>query len=421
MPTLRRADILERLPRGSALRIALVIERFAPGAGGVEQVAWRFAHELARSGDEVTVITRDAADRSDDSGECAASEGTASSVPGSEDAEAFVSSRPRVRRLQVPGAWQPLRVAAFSLAAAREVGRGDYDVVHAFGRTRHQHLYRAGGGSHADYLRRTHDARGRALRQLSPRHRVLLSIESRVFADPRQRIQCASRLVANTLVARHGVAEDRILLVPNAVDAGRYATPEARAAGAHLRQRLDEKAERIWLFPASGWRRKGLVTLLDALARHRDPLLHVWVAGRDDPGPWRRRAAARGVLDRVRFLGHRGDLPDVYAAVDGMVLPTRYDAFANVTLEAAAAGLPIVTSRANGAAEWLGDAVHCLDAASDAEAIAQALRTLADPEPRHALGARARRVAEGLDWASHVAVLRDEYRRIARMRRRSVA
>ena len=214
-----------------ALRIAIVIERFAPRAGGVEKVAWQVAHELARTGDDVTVLTRDA-------------------DPEAVDRSARAGAPCRIRSLPVPTGWQPLRVLAFSRAAARHARRGRFDVVHSFSRTRHQDLYRAGGGSHRDYLERSHDRAGRLARALSPRHRVLLSIEERVFRDPRQRVQCASRLVADRLTRRHGVAPERILLLPNAVDADRFGSPEALTRGRRLRARLDEKAERIeesWL------------------------------------------------------------------------------------------------------------------------------------------------------------------------------
>jgi UDP-glucose:(heptosyl)LPS alpha-1,3-glucosyltransferase len=186
---------------------------------------------------------------------------------------------------------------------------------------------------------------------------------------------------------------------------------------------LDEKAERIWLFPASGWKRKGLDLLLRAVAKMRDPGFRLWIAGRDDPTPWRKMIAELGIADLVRFLGSRDDLEIVYGAVDAMVLPTRYDAFANVTLEAAATGLPILTTRANGASEWLGDAVVCLDLGDapntkgDPERLANAMQNLSDHKRARDLGEQARRIAQRMDWPSHAAALREEYRRILELRR----
>jgi UDP-glucose:(heptosyl)LPS alpha-1,3-glucosyltransferase len=265
-------------------------------------------------------------------------------------------------------------------------------------------------------MRRNYSPFGAGLRQFSPRHRVLLSIEARVFADPTQRIQCASRLVADALVSDYGVSPARILLLPNAVDSNRYGAPAALEAGRRLRSELDEKAEQIWLFPASGWHRKGLAILLKAASQLGDPGLRLWIAGRDDPRPWLRIASGLGMADRIRFLGPRDDLDVVYAAVDGMVLPTRYDAFANVTLEAAASGLPIITTRSNGAAECLEGAISLVESATDPAALAQAFAPFTDQERRRELGQRARAIASRLDWAQHVSHLRDEYRRIVEAR-----
>ena len=326
------------------------------------------------------------------------------------------SPAPNVQVLRVPSFWQPLRVVEFSRAAARATRKGDFDVVHSFTRTRHQDLYRAGGGSHRDYLRRNHSSTARLLRALSPRHRVLLSLEAAIFRDPMQRIQCASRFVADALISQHGVSPDRIFLLPNAVDTARYGTPHARQAGQRLRAKLDEKAERLWLFPASGWQRKGLDVLLRAVARMKDPGFRLWIAGRDDPEPWKKMIAQLGIDELVRFLGPRDDLEVVYGAVDGMVLPTKYDAFANVTLEAAAAGLPIITTPANGASEWLEGAVVQVDFEDrdrdGPECLARAIQDLSDHERARSLGESGRRIAQAMDWPSHASALCDEYRRI---------
>lgn len=393
-------DEVPALP--SSLRIAIVVERFAPDGGGVENVAWQVVHQLDRMGVDVTVLTR------------------------SPDPQLVkdTQSAPNVQRIRVPTLWQPLRVAAFSRAAARAAQQGSFDVVHSFSRTRHQDLYRAGGGSHREYMRHNYASdspAARMLRPFTPRHRILLGIEEAVFKDPTQRIQCASKFVAEALTARYGVSPDRILLLPNAVDATRFGTDDALAAGRRLRAEIDEKAERIWLFPASGWKRKGLTTTLEAFARIRDSGLRLWIAGRDDPTAWKRLAASLGIVDRVRFLGQRDDLEAVYGAVDGMVLPTRYDAFANVTLEAAVSGLPIITTVTNGAAEWLGEAVVGLDDGSDPGALAEAIRALSDFDDRRRLGERAQQKARGMDWPGHASALCEEYRRIIRRRADRVA
>jgi UDP-glucose:(heptosyl)LPS alpha-1,3-glucosyltransferase len=364
------------------VRVALVIERFEPQGGGVESVAWQVAHGLARAGDAVTVVAR-------------------TSQP---------SAALAIEHVSVPALWQPWRVLAFSRAAAGRTSRERFDVVHSFSRTRHQDVFRAGGGSHADYLERRHRPVGRALRRASPRHRVLLSIESRIFADPRQTILCNSRLVRDQIARRHGVPDARLAVVYNGVDLARF-HPARRSQGLQMRAELGPGGGPLWLFVGSGFERKGLDTALRALVTSPGTLA---VAGRDDTQRWRARAEKLGVESRVRWLGARADVERLCGAADALLLPTRYDAFANACLEAAAAGLPVVTSAANGAAEVLGSGGLVVEHADDAAGFAAALASLALPDERRRRGDAARAAAEAFSWDAHVAALRALYARIAR-------
>ena len=379
------------LPRASRrLRLALVIERFAPVGGGVERVAWEVARRLAAAGDEVHVVARSA-----------------------EPAD-FAT----VHRVRAPAAWQPLRVLAFSRGAARVAPRGRFDVVHSFSRTRHQDLYRAGGGSHADYMARRY-GRGAALgRRLSPRHAVLLEIERRVFADPTQAILCPSRRVADELARRFRIAPERLVVIHNGVDLDRFDPGRRAGARARVRRELGAGEEPVWLLLGSGWQRKGLDTALRALAQSRASDAALWVAGRDEPGPWRRLAERVGVAARVRFVGERADSESLYAAADALLLPTRYDAFANACLEAAASGLPVVTSAAAGSSEALGEGACVVADPEDAVGFAEALDALRDPSAREARGRAARRAAERLGWDVHIAALRALYLRLTDARGR---
>ncbi len=374
----------QRRDRSQRLHVALIVERFEPG-GGVEGVAWQLAHGLARAGDRVSVVGRRAV---------------------ASEAVEFVP-------VDAPPQWQALRVWRFAERASRAAYATGAELVHSFSRTRRQDLYRAGGGSHADYMARSYSSAGRRLRALSPRHRVLLHIEAGVFGDPRQRIQCNSRWVRDALVTRHGVDPERTVVTYNGVDLERF-RPERRAAARDVLRRAHDAPDgaRVWLFAGHGFRRKGLDTALETLARSRGPASQLWVAGADATPAWAQRARTLGVEERVRFLGPRDDLPDLFAAADGLLLPTRYDAFANVCLEAAASGCPVWTSASNGAAEILGEGGCVIRDAEDAAGFAAALDRC-DDDTLSAMGRTARRVAERYGWEHHIEAQRALYREIA--------
>lgn len=363
------------------MRVALVVERFTRSGGGVEQVAWNVARQLVHAGDDVEIFARE--------GEPL--EGT------------------RLRRLPVSRTWQPLRVMRFATAVRSALQSGTYDATHSFSRTLGQDVFHAGSGSHADYMQAAYGARGTTLRRLSPRHALLLSLDRRIFSDPRIQIQCVSEMVKREIATRFAVPDARLRVIHGGVDCERFAPGRHAAERKKMRAREGSGNATVWLLAGSGWWRKGLDTALAALARLGDSTTQLWVAGRDAPAPWKGRARRLGVADRVRFLGARDDLESVYAAADGLFLPTRYDPFGQVCLEAAASGRPIVTSTSAGAAEILGGASIVIERADDVAAFANALAELADPGRRAALGEAGRRIAERFAWSRQVEKLRALY------------
>lgn len=142
----------------------------------------------------------------------------------------------------------------------------------------------------------------------------------------------------------------------------------------------------VWLFVGSGWQRKGLDIAIEILAGVEDASTQLWVVGRDHPRRWRKLVRRLGVESRTRFLGECKDLERYYAAADGLLLPTRYDAFGLVCLEAAAAGLPVVTSKNAGASERFESCGRVVHDCANPLAYAQVMNDLARKEPRAELG-----------------------------------
>jgi glycosyltransferase involved in cell wall biosynthesis len=126
--------------------------------------------------------------------------------------------------------------------------------------------------------------------------------------------------------------------------------------------------------------KKGLDTLLTALAtlpaQGADYVL--WLAGDGpDAAALRAQAQALGIAERVRFLGWRTDRGALLQAADICVLPSRYEPFGTVMLEAWAAGTPLVAAAAAGPAAFVQDGVNgLLVPIDDAAALAAAFARL---------------------------------------------
>jgi glycosyltransferase involved in cell wall biosynthesis len=133
---------------------------------------------------------------------------------------------------------------------------------------------------------------------------------------------------------------------------------------------------------------KGIDTMLEALVAL--PGVILWLAG-DGPewAAYRACAARLGVAARVRFLGWRNDRKALLEACDIVVLPSRYEPFGTVIVEAWAAQRPLVATLADGARQYVTDGVDGLTCPiDDAAALAACLRRLcADPVLRARIAA----------------------------------
>jgi UDP-glucose:(heptosyl)LPS alpha-1,3-glucosyltransferase len=116
----------------------------------------------------------------------------------------------------------------------------------------------------------------------------------------------------------------------------------------------------------------------------------------------------------VTFVGHVPHPEGYYAAADVFALPTFFDPFANVTLEAMASGLPVITTRQNGAAEILHSGVdgQIIAQGDDVQGLAEALAALQDPATRAAMGEHARETALKYGWEGPLEATLKVYRRV---------
>ena len=110
------------------------------------------------------------------------------------------------------------------------------------------------------------------------------------------------------------------------------------------------------------------------------------MAGSPKTAEFERLARRLGVADRVRFIGYCADMRNAYFAADFFVHPTFYDPCSNVVLEAMACGLPVITSRYNGASELMHPPQegYVIDDPHDHERLAACLTQMLDPARRSA-------------------------------------
>ena len=178
----------------------------------------------------------------------------------------------------------------------------------------------------------------------------------------------------------------------------------------------------LFLAAAHNFQLKGLDTILHALAGlGRDQQARLVVAGNGAIAEYRAKAEQLGVGHLVTFAGQVDSMPRLYAAADAFVHPTFHDACSLATLEALACGLPVITTRVNGAADGMqsGREGYVLDAPGDAEAVRAAMIALMAAEQRRACGLQARQLALANSFDANCAAIAAVYAEIAAARRRS--
>ncbi|ADD42035.1 glycosyl transferase group 1 [Stackebrandtia nassauensis DSM 44728] len=207
--------------------------------------------------------------------------------------------------------------------------------------------------------------------------RAIHSIEWWLTYESRRVLVCSKhmRWEVNRLFE---LPEDKTLVVPNGVDARVFAVEDTVP---------DREAGPVVVSAGRLVHEKGVQDLIDAAAilREKHPGLRVLIAGE---GPHeeelRDQAVRRGLEDTVEFLGfvEGAALPRLLGGADCFAIPSRYEPFGMVALEAAAAGTPVVAGRSGGLAEFIVDGETGLThTPARPEELAEAIsRVLSEPE-----------------------------------------
>lgn len=369
------------------MKIALNIEWVGARRGGAEKYAGTLARALAAAGHEVHLFARGV-----DDGEV---------PPSVMIHEVNINGRPRLYR------WS--RTYSFAAAAERVLLRESFDLVIGFNKTWHQDVYLAvagtGPASNRYGLRRFRNPFERGLhalgKLLSPKQRLFRRIERKQFVDRAPHVVACSRMSARHFIEDHALPPERISVVYNGFEPAAMPIDRAAARTAfRTAHDLNEQTTAV-LFTARNYALKGLEPLLEAFARIAPsrPDATLVVCGSTRDRHYHRLAERLGIASNVKFLGFVNDVAACFAGCDLFAFPTFYDPCSLVVPEALYAGLPVITSRNNGAAELIDEGVTGYvvadpwDTTNWSERLA---RLIDDPALRSKMSVEARRQSLGM-------------------------
>lgn len=316
--------------------------------------------------------------------------------------------------------WEYMPAFLHGLRAFRARHGLHYDLVHshywmsAWAATYLQRLWDV---PHVAMFHTLGEAKNRARAdEHEPPHRI--QTERRVVATA-DAIVAASEHERALLMDLYGAAAQRIEVIPCGVDPERF-RPLERAA---CRRELGLGGEPLVLFVGRLEPLKGIELLIDALV-HLDGVTLLVVGGDARSAAYQaeleRRAAQRGVAARVRFVGAvpQERLPLYYNAADVCAVPSFYESFGLVALEALACGVPVVAARVGGLSTTVRDGENgFLVPWRDPAAFAERIGRLAhDHGLRGRMGQAARMTAQRFTWDGVSRRLEALYVRLLRTR-----
>jgi UDP-glucose:(heptosyl)LPS alpha-1,3-glucosyltransferase len=354
------------------MRLAFVKKRFSLH-GGAEQYLRTLLGELKKEGHELHVFANQWTDE----------------------------AGPAYHRVGIVPLSSFLSVLSFNKNSSRVLRNERFDCIVSFERTEYQDIYRAGDGCHRAWLG-IREAIEPHLKRLSfrinPLHRYTLSLEKKIF-DTTPLIVVNSIMVKEQIRKYYGTPEDKITVAYNGVDLNKYSPGNRSAWRTGMRDTLGiGRMDKVILFVGSGFSRKGLETLIQSLPEVKKALqgerLVTLVIGKGDSAEYRQAAKRFSVEDNVLFLGPQEGIERFYAAADVFVLPTFYDPFSNACLEAMASGLPVITTRNNGAAEIIEEGAEGFVTVSIVDHFELAQKIILALSAADVMGIRARAKAE---------------------------
>lgn len=354
----------------SKLRLAIVRQKYRPD-GGAERFISRALEALGSEQLDLNIITR-------------SWQGTPHP-----DWHLHICNPPKLGRVS--------RERGFARAARACWEREKFDIVQSHERIAGCDIFRAGDGVHRVWLEqraRIVSSWQRLSDSLSPYHRYVLQAEAEMFNSPTLKaVICNSEMVKRDILRCFSLGAEKIHVIHNAIDSSRF-QPATDATRHATRQQLSlPDSATVLIYVGSGFERKGLKAAIEALAGSDRYLI---VVGQDKQlQRYQQLANQLNCLDRLRFVGVQQDVQPFYHAADGLLLPTLYDPFPNVVLEAMACGLPVITSTGCGGAEFItaGQQGFVCDAL-DINGLNQAIQAIPSLSVDSRMGEAARRRIE---------------------------
>jgi len=312
--------------------------------------------------------------------------------------------------ISFPRFLQPLSFAYF---VKKHINSSDYSLVHSHDRIFGMDLLTFHGIPHKTWIRNIRK------RPLTLFDRATIWVEQKGFKNRSLKIVMpVSSLVREEVKKRYGFLEDKLMVNPPGVETERFSALDRKQCRREifLRYRFSPE-DVVVLFVSMNFELKRLSLVLKGIAglvaqEEREINLKLLIVGKGDEKRFRGLARNLGISDRVIFAGVTREVEKYYMAADIFAMPSRFDTFGLVVLEAMAAGLPVIITRSVGARDFVEHGVtgFVLSENPSVSEMIVSLAFLMKREKRLQMGANGRKVAIRHSWDNVADRMADLYR-----------
>ncbi|ADO76423.1 glycosyltransferase family 4 protein [Halanaerobium praevalens] len=287
----------------------------------------------------------------------------------------------------------------FAKAAKKEVEKYNFDIIQSFSRLGFGDVIRIGGGCHQVFLYKYLSSLENKIYKFKKKIEYKLSLqdyftryyEAKDFEKGNyKKIVAVSQMVKDDIIKLYDVPADDIIVNHNGVNLEKFNLNNKDKFSQAIRKKHNfTKNDYVLLFLGTGFKRKGLKYVLEALKNLENAKL--MIVGKGDIDKFKSKAEELSVLDRCRFIGPVREVEKYYAAADVFVFPSTYDPCANVTLEAMASGLPVITTEDNGASGVIdkNQNGYILEVADDVKKMVEYIKKLKNNKVRRTFSEQA--------------------------------
>lgn len=246
--------------------------------------------------------------------------------------------------IKVSGLTNHARYNSFAQLLQGHVRGKNYDALVGFNKMPGLDLYYAADVSYAAKMKKRSK-----LHRYTGRYRTLMALERAVFnKEARTKILLLTEKEKQFYMDYYETAEHRFHLLPPGISRACLPPVNADKIRAEKRETLNIGQEKtVLLMVCTNFKIKGVARAIRALSALPFEILRntfLLIVGKDNPSQYSRLAKQMKVLDRVRFIGARNDVPQLLLSADFLIHPASIENTGTVIIEALAANVPVLTT-----------------------------------------------------------------------------